>query len=301
MSVSYGLHIALVIGCISLFAWGCDGGDTDHSGATRRAPRALPSGYRVTEVVNGATLSGSVVWMGARPDVVMTRVLQHASVCGAERALPALRIGPHGGVADAVVYLDGITEGRALPEGPFEVRFSGCDVSPTVLAMPVGATLTIVDDEDLLHNVHLAWVHLGSVQPSSATGGATWLDLGLPSRGMRASATAEHTGVASIVDDAGHPWILGWVHVLDHPYVQVTTEDGRFRLTGIPPGQYTLRVWHQGVRRSGGTESESGSSPGERPRMSAPLVLARPVAVTAGTDTTVDFQLDLSTVEAAGD
>jgi hypothetical protein len=30
-------------------------------------------------------------------------------------------------------------------------------------------------------------------------------------------------------------------------------------------------------------------------------VLARPVSVTSGTDTAVDFQLDLAAVEAAGD
>ena len=95
---------------------------------------------------------------------------------------------------------------------------------------------------------------------------------------------------------AGHPWIGGFVHVFDHPYYQVTAEDGRFRIAGIPPGQYTVRVWHEGVRSAGG-----GGDPSERPRFSAPLVLARPIAVTSGTDTVVDFQLDLSAVDAAGD
>jgi len=285
MAVSYGLHIAVVIGCISLFAWGCDGGEPDRASGTRRTPLALPSGYRVTTVVNGGTLSGSVLWVGARPEAVSLAVEHHADACGEQQTVHALTVGSHGGVADTVVYLDGITEGRALEPGPFELAFRGCTLSPRVLAMPVGGMLSVLDDEDVLHNFHAAW-----------SNGATWLDVGLPSRGAHGSVAAEHTGIATLVDDAGHPWIGGFVHVFDHPYYRVTTDDGRFRITGIPPGQYTVRAWHQGVRRVG-----SGSDASGRPRLSAALVLARPIAVTSGTDTVVDFQLDLAAVEAAGD
>jgi hypothetical protein len=36
-----------------------------------------------------------------------------------------------------------------------------------------------------------------------------------------------------------------WVAVLDHPYFAVTGEDGSFDLRGLPPGEYTLEVWHE--------------------------------------------------------
>jgi hypothetical protein len=281
MAVSYGLHIAVVIGCISLFAWGCDGGDSSRSSGTRRAPSALASGYRVTSVVNGGTLSGSVMWVGAMPDVARVAVDHHASACGETQVVPVLRVGGRGGIAETVVYLDGIMEGRALDAGPFEVVFRGCALAPRVLAMPLGATLAVLDDEDLLHNFHASW-----------RDASTWLDVGLGSRGARGSAVADRVGVATLRDDAGHPWIGGFVHVFDHPYYAVTGDDGRFRIAGVPPGQYTLRAWHEGVRSVGGAE---------RPRFSAPLVLARPVAITAGTETVVDFQLDLAAVDAAGD
>lgn len=285
MAVSYGLHIAVVIGCISLFAWGCDGGGPDHASGSRRTPLALPSGYRVTSVVNGGTLSGSVLWVGPRPDAVSVPVEHHTEACGQVQTVSALDVGARGGVAGTVVYLDGITEGRALEAGPFELTARGCQLAPRVLAMPLGATLSVLDDEDVLHNVHGVW-----------SSGATWMDLGLPSRGTRGSALADHAGLATLVDDAGHPWVTSFVHVFDHPYYRVTTEDGRFRITGIPPGQYTVHAWHEGVRRVGGGSDASG-----RPRFSAPLVLARPISVTSGTDTVVDFQLDLGAVDAAGD
>jgi hypothetical protein len=42
-----------------------------------------------------------------------------------------------------------------------------------------------------------------------------------------------------------HPWMQGWLGVLDHPYFAVTDAEGRFTLRDVPPGDYTLAVWHE--------------------------------------------------------
>jgi hypothetical protein len=34
--------------------------------------------------------------------------------------------------------------------------------------------------------------------------------------------------------------------VVPHPYYAVTDEQGRFKLTGVPPGEYELVAWHEG-------------------------------------------------------
>lgn len=42
-----------------------------------------------------------------------------------------------------------------------------------------------------------------------------------------------------------HPWARAWVGVLDHPFFAVTGADGRYGIRGLPPGRYTLEVWHE--------------------------------------------------------
>jgi hypothetical protein len=284
--LAFGLHIALVISFVSLFAWGCDAGASGSSSGARRPPVGRPLGYHVVDVVNGGTLSGSVLWAGPSPEVVQLTVDHDPDACGRTRELRALAVSARGGVRDAVVYLDQVAEGRALPTGPFEVTFRGCDLEPHVVAVPVGATLSFANEEDtpILHNHH-----------ATLLGGGTWADLGLPTPGSAATATLETAGISTLVDDAAHPWIRGYAHSFAHPYFAVTDAEGRFRITGVLPGQYTIRMWHEGVRAIPG-RTVSG-----RPEMSQPLVLSRPVVAIAGSETTVDFQLNLAAVEAAGD
>jgi hypothetical protein len=34
--------------------------------------------------------------------------------------------------------------------------------------------------------------------------------------------------------------------VVSHPYYAVTDENGKFELSNVPPGQYTIEAWHEG-------------------------------------------------------
>ena len=45
-----------------------------------------------------------------------------------------------------------------------------------------------------------------------------------------------------------HPWMLAYVHVLDHPFFAVTKPDGAFTIKGLPPGEYELSVKHESTR-----------------------------------------------------
>jgi hypothetical protein len=40
----------------------------------------------------------------------------------------------------------------------------------------------------------------------------------------------------------------GYVHVLPHPFFAITGDDGSFVISGVPPGSYTLLVWHESLK-----------------------------------------------------
>jgi len=46
--------------------------------------------------------------------------------------------------------------------------------------------------------------------------------------------------------NGGHVWMNGEMLVVPHPYRAVTNEDGNFRLTNVPPGEYEIEAWHEG-------------------------------------------------------
>lgn len=41
-----------------------------------------------------------------------------------------------------------------------------------------------------------------------------------------------------------HPWMRAWVYVVPHPWFAVSDEQGRFKITGVPAGEYTVALHH---------------------------------------------------------
>ncbi|MFN3486151.1 MAG: carboxypeptidase-like regulatory domain-containing protein, partial [Planctomycetota bacterium] len=42
-----------------------------------------------------------------------------------------------------------------------------------------------------------------------------------------------------------HPWMIGYLGVVPHPFHRVTGEDGAFEFAGLPEGEYVIEAWHE--------------------------------------------------------
>ncbi len=278
--------IASMVALLTLAACSEDPHPIDRSstrgGATDPNARVEAPRYEVVEVTETGTIRGNVRWRGDRPETPSIPVETHREACGESQPSRALRISARGGVADVVVSIDA-RRGAALAE-PAEapvVDNVGCRFEPHVSVVGAGWPLIFRNSDEVLHNVH------------GYAGDDTVVDLGLPDRGSEAPRALDAPGVYRFVCDAGHGWQQAWVHAFEHPYFAKTDEDGRFVLSAVPPGQYTLRLWHEGWRIVGRAAG--------RPRWSSPVVLSRGVSVSSQQETVVDFELSAQSGEIAGD
>lgn len=183
--------------------------------------------YDVQTVENGGTIEGVVRYNG---DVEMRTVIpsKDISICGAPREEPVISVSDDKAVESAVVYLVGVEGGKAWPESapPPRLNQKNCRFEPQVQVMPAG-TLEIVNSDPVLHNTHGYY------------GRRTAFNLALPNKGQTVPTELRRPGTVRVDCDA-HGWMEGWIYVVDNPYYAATGSDGRFSITDVPPGDYTL-------------------------------------------------------------
>ena len=85
--------------------------------------------------------------------------------------------------------------------------------------------------------------------------------LSLPFKNTILDATQKirDTGILKLVCDT-HAWMLGFVHIFDHPFFAATDVNGAFSIPNVPAGTYTVKAWHEdaGVRSQEVIVSENG-------------------------------------------
>lgn len=160
--------------------------------------------------------------------------------CAALHAEPPLSeeivVGSDFGLRWAFVYVKEGARATPAPETPVALTQAGCLYRPRVLGLQVGQPLLVINDDPLLHNIH--------VLPFANRG----FNFGQPTKGLEDRRTFSAPEVMVKVKCDVHPWMAAWIGVLDHPFFAVTDAEGAYALPELPAGQYTLEVWHEAYR-----------------------------------------------------
>ena len=197
---------------------------------------AVPSvGYEAMSVTNGGTIVGEVKYAGDPPPPEKLPVTKDQKVCGSEPKLSqALLVGPNKGLQNAVLSLADIKKGKAQekPAKNPTLDQKGCEYHPHAQSFPAGTTLDILNSDDVLHNVKTA-----STVNSP-------INIAQPKFKKKISQVFGKPETIKVQCDV-HGWMQAILVLTEHPYYALTDTNGSFKIADVPPGKYTLKVWHE--------------------------------------------------------
>lgn len=182
-------------------------------------------------LAQGGTITGVVTTAAAAPRPL--RVTMDMKVCGTQIPDESIVVGAGGLLANAVVSLTGVKVTTPYPE-PSIVN-EKCRFLPRVQIARPGAPAKTTSHDALLHTTN-----------AQQDGGRTLFNVGLPVPGMVVTRPLNGAGLVRITCNT-HTWMRGFIVVTDDMAV-VSGADGRFQLTGVPPGTYELKVWHETLK-----------------------------------------------------
>lgn len=184
--------------------------------------------------VTAGTITGTVWYLDAPPKLVPVKVSKDQDYCGETLPNETYLIAANGGLKNVVVFLEAAPAAIPDTQKLHTMENDGCRYAPRVMAMQKGERLRIINKDPKLHIPH------------SYLKGKSVFMLSLPFKNTALEATRKirEAGILKLVCDT-HAWMLGYLHVFDHPYFSVSDESGRFTIRNVPPGTYLLSAWHE--------------------------------------------------------
>src|SRR5918996_4817218 len=198
---------------------------------------AVAAGVTAAEPAHAGVIRGVVSFSGA-VEAKKLPVTIDQYICGKDKPSEKLVVGPQRGVKNAVVWLRTPPPGATWPSAPVKVEMDQkeCVFVPRVVLVPAGGTVEFLNSDRLLHNLHSVSKENASFNRTQPKGRTIPITFGKPE-------------IVRIDCDL-HSWMRGWVVVAQHPFYALTDAQGRFKLDNVPPGQYTLRLWHERLGES---------------------------------------------------
>jgi plastocyanin len=221
---------------------------------------------------SGGSISGKVHFSGSAPKLPQAKTTGF-EMCGSSHSYDRLVVGKGGGVEYTLIYVNNPPAGKANFPPP-TIKQEGCGYSPHMSIATRGSSVSFVNNDPGLHNVHGYYI--------SGSDRSTLFNFAQATQGQQSSQQLRKAGMVGVECDV-HFWMSSWIWVTDNPYVAVTKADGTYSIDGLPAGTYNVIMWHEGWKPT--------SNEGGRPQFSGAVVEQRQVTVTEGGTTSTDFEL----------
>ena len=189
---------------------------------------------------DAAHLAGTITYTGQGIEVPSFPVIKDHAICGeGSRSPKALRLGDNNAFADCVVEIKGVPWGKAWDPvfNHGKIYQIDCSFQPHVQIIRSNAFVEVFNYDPIFHNIHAYELHndirrsmFSFAQPQA--GMVNRIDLNF------------RRGNLLMLDCNAHNWMAGYVYTSESPYLAVTSLDGRFDITDVPPGEYELSIWH---------------------------------------------------------
>jgi len=195
--------------------------------------------YFHVDPATAGIVSGRIAFHGARPAREQISMESDAVCQQAHAGHPvydeSVVVGKDGGLANAFVYIQAGLEGKHFEPAkePVTLDQHGCMFVPRVIGLQTGQTLAVKNSDAVSHNIH----------PMPQVN-REWNDQQSP-QSPDIERRFVRPEVMIPVKCNVHAWMRAYIGVVAHPYFAVTKLDGTFELANVPPGDYTVAVWHE--------------------------------------------------------
>src|SRR5438874_5913664 len=227
------LSPALCFSLIVVLAGGCSKSNPPHKSA-----ESSGSGGAISiDAANTGAISGTIRFAGTAPARVPIDMDQDPA-CAVSSKEPNLSEGiivSQGKLQNVFIYVKQGLETYAVPKpsAPAVLDQKGCRYAPHVLGMVAGQTLRVLNSDTAEHNVH-----------PMPRNNAEWNESQMPG-GAPKEHVLDHAELMLPITCNQHPWMKMYLNIASNPFFAVSDGQGRFAISGLPPGDYTIEAVHE--------------------------------------------------------
>ncbi len=178
------------------------------------------------------SLKGTIQFTGEVPAPVTHDTGKYSKVCGAKFVDNSLLV-ENKNVKNVVVWLSGkgAKKLKGGGDGEYILDQKKCSYEPHIVVLPKDSELVIRTSDPINHNIHTYSFDNDPINIMFVPG-------------QDHTQEFEEPEVVKVECDL-HSWMHAWIVVTPNSFNALTNSSGTYEIPNVPPGKYTLNVWHE--------------------------------------------------------